>query len=419
MPAESSGPETESPWTEGPALSHDRQDEGGKPAPIPDAIDLITTSWPLRLAIRGLELRPFTLALLGFAGYWLLPLLFSAASGTLLPPDLATHELGGIGLDWLGRWLSRAPGVTTPYLTDLVHLGMAVVTPLLGGTIATYAIVQYRPVLQALLDRRLLGASSHEIDAAFLAARRALRHPAIRVMLGVVATLLSGFMALRAMDPAFIGWWGHRSHGIAGFVFAGAVWVMVFFGGLYLYFLAVGVAAISRLLRYPVHVQPLHPDECNGFGDFGEYLTLLGGLALCMAGALWVTFWGGYLGVEQFVTTWAGGIFCVVLMPFIVIIPLVRLTIQIGKARDRRTAPAIDALHHGLEELEAGFREGAAPPKALARELRDLARTHRAINSLYPGNTFPFKPKIAGTLSAGYLVQVVFFIRRALENFAP
>jgi hypothetical protein len=50
---------------------------------------------------------------------------------------------------------------------------------------------------------------------------------------------------------------------------------------------------------------------------------------------------------------------------------------------------------------------------ALGDRVRRLRDTQVAAALLYPSNTFPFKPKVAGTLSATYILQVTLFAREA------
>jgi hypothetical protein len=54
--------------------------------------------------------------------------------------------------------------------------------------------------------------------------------------------------------------------------------------------------------------------------------------------------------------------------------------------------------------------------QSLSERVRRLHDAQAAVAALYPSNIFPFKPKVAGTLSATYLLQVVLFLREAYNK---
>ena len=386
------------------------------PDPGSPRIDLVEASWVLRFSVRTLGLRPWQIALAAFGGYYLLPLFLSAAWGTFLDEASIAAQLAPLGLGNAAGWLARSPGLLQPYGQDFVHFAMATVSMLFGAWIGVSAVTGFGGVFSSFVTNGQLLAPSELIAREAERANRLLRSLAVRGFLLFASLVLAAFMAARTLDPQYIGWWGHTSHGPAGMIFAVFVWAMIFFGGLYVYFLAVGLNALSRIFRHPVRLRPFHPDECNGFGAFGNYLLTLLLLSVLIAAALWITFWGGYLGVEKFVITWIGGLLAMVAIPVMTLGPLVRLTKQIADARRASLGRVELLLHERLQEVETDVAAGC-DYEDMSRDIEHLVTMRRAMSELYPGNIFPFRPPIAGTLSIAYGVQVVVFINRALGTF--
>jgi len=380
------------------------------------SLDLAEVTWPLKLAMRRLKLGPLTLCILGFTLYWGVPFLAAAISGALVSAAFVASQLAPLGLDVL---VPRAPSsstLTVGYAADTVHLAMALVVPTVGGWVSVTAIGKFAGLLRLLLDSGQLLAPQETVDAELAKGNRWLRTPIAALLLGVVATLLAAFMATRCFDDAYVGWWGHRSHGWAGACFVVAVWGMVYFGGMTLYALAVGLHVLSRLFLGPVRLRPFSTDGCNGFGRVGDYFLLLFALSLVVGGAVWITFGLGYLGVERFVVTWIGGAFGLATIPLILILPLTRLTRRISEARDERFLPIEGVLHRKLEQLERVIGS-VNIEREFVDEVESLVKVRDALFSVYPSNTFPFRPRIAGILTASYLIQVVLFLKEGSEAF--
>jgi hypothetical protein len=115
---------------------------------------------------------------------------------------------------------------------------------------------------------------------------------------------MSAFMLFRAQSSAYVWWWGHLSQGVGGVFLAVAVGAVVVGGTGAVYLLAVGLHAMSELLKYPVTLRPFHPDGCNGFAPFGDLLILLFFLSVTIAASICIALFGGYLDVASFVGTW-------------------------------------------------------------------------------------------------------------------
>lgn len=176
-----------------------------------------------------------------------------------------------------------------------------------------------------------------------------------------------------------------------------------------------GLRPLSRLLVHPVKLEPFHPDGCNGFSSFGEYLISLFYLSVMIAATVWLALWKGYLGVENLAITWMAGAAGVSVIPLILIAPLIRCTRRIAAARLERVRPVQSVLERELAAIE---NETVRPEDVagFGERVRRLRETQSAASSLYPSNVFPFKPRVAGTLSATYVLQLALFVREAYST---
>ncbi len=355
-------------------------------------------------------LEPWQAGALCFAAYYVLPLVTAAAHGVLISPAAAHAQFDPIGLPRLGAWLSAGSGISMYYATDTVHLVMSLMV-LCGSGLLFYTLRNLARVVVSLLDSNKLGVTREEAKRAFGDAGRRYRTQVWRGALFVVSLSLAVVIERKTHDPTLSAWWGQASHGRAGHLLAAAVGCMVFFGGSWLFLLALGLEALSGLLRYPVRLEPFHPDGCNGFAKFGDYLIALFLLSVMIAATAWLCLWKGYLGVERLAITWIAGSAGILVIPIILITPLVRCTRRIAAARLERMCSVQAVFEDELKRIEAD--SATADPVSLSDRVRRLYDTQTAVAALYPSNVFPFKPKVAGTLSATYILQVVLFLREA------
>lgn len=388
-------------------------------------LDLLGCIRAPRWVVRMLRARPWKLGLLAFSVYYLAPLVVAASSGTLVSPQTVAQQFEPVDLAWLGGWLSHSESLgslasSDPpplyYAGDLIHLAMAVTTLLLGTLLIMTALQRFETVFAYLVNSGQLGAGLDRIEGEVRRARQRSRCLAVYGLLLLAAALLTAFMVARTQNPNYQWWWGHQSHGPAGFLFAMAAGAMVAGGGGSIYLLAVALQTVSRLLRYPVTLRPLHPDGCNGFAPFGDFLIFLFFLSITIATSISITFWGGYLGVEVFLGTWIVGASILLAIPLILITPLVRCTLQIARARQARLVRVEAVLNKALLEIEDWISDGG-DPGALREKLEHLIHARTTITDLYGSYNFPFKPRIAGALSLSYLLQVAFLIREAISKF--
>lgn len=365
----------------------------------------------LSFLTQRLGLRAWHIAGLSFACYYVVPLVASAGAGVLVSPATAAAQFTPLGLAGLGRFLSRGDDITLYYLNDSVHLLMSL-TVLVGSGLLVHALEALEPTISDLVTKRRLSADEAAVAREFAVARRQYGGLLWRGGLFAVALALAVVIERKTHDPALVLWWGHASHGLAGHLFAVNICAMVFFGGSWLLLLSCGLQAVSRLLVHPVRLEPFHPDGCNGFSMFGDYLISLFYLSAMIAATAWLALWKGYLGVENLAITWLAGAAGVSVIPVILIAPLIRCTRRIAAARLER----LHVMQMVLERELAGI-EGDALPTADAADfgerVRKLRDSQAAAALLYPSNVFPFKPRVAGTLSATYILQLALFVREA------
>lgn len=371
-------------------------------------------SWVLRFSKKRFGIRPWHWGILSFCIYYVVPLLLAGFGGVLIPPTVAATQFEPLGLEVLGKWLSRAEGVDLYYLTDIVHLIMSI-TLLVGSTLLLFALERYKVMISYFIKSKQLSASSEVIKNELKQARNLYKNPIIRSLLLFVGLGLAAFMFSQVNNENLTNWWGHISHGYAGVFFTSMVWAMIFYGGSWVLLLALGLRAFARILRFPVKLRPFHPDGCNGFGKFGNYLLLLFFLSLTIAATVWLCLWQGYLGVENLFITWLAGALGLLSIPLILISPLVRCTLQISRARNDRLNKFKKTLGIELENLEEKVLQ-ADESTSFEDDLKRIKDCHSSAKELYPSNVFPFKPKIAGTVSIGYIVQVVLFILEAIDR---
>lgn len=375
--------------------------------------DIRSQSSSLWFLVARVGLEPWQCGALCFAVYYGLPLVAAASWGVLISPATARAQFEPIGLPLLGTWLSASPGVTMYYATDAVHLVMSVMV-LCGSGLLFYTLRNLPRVVVDLLDTGKLIVTDEAAAQEFGAAAHRYRAKLWRGALFVVSLSLAVVIERKTHDPTLATWWGHASHGLAGHVLAAAIGFMVFVGGSWLFLLACGLGALSALLKHPVQLKPLHPDGCNGFAKFGDYLISLFLLSIMIAATAWLCLWKGYLGVEHLAITWIAGASGILVIPIILITPLVRCTRGIAAARLERMCDVTAVFDLELKRIEAD--SVTADPQSLGERVRRLRDTQAAAIALYPSNVFPFKPKVAGTLSATYVLQVVLFLREAYDK---
>jgi hypothetical protein len=294
---------------------------------------------------------------------------------------------------------------------------MAINTTLVGAWIMATALQRFRGVCNRLLRGGQLRAGQEAVARAIRRAHQRRANRAPYMLFFGTAAVLTWLIFLKTNDPAYTGWWGHRTHGSAGGWFAIVAGLMVFLGASATYVLTVGLRLISDLFRHPVVLRPLHADRCNGFGVFGDFLILLFFLSVTVAAAVLITFVGGYVGIESFAATWLVGASVMLMIPLILIEPLVRCTSQIRRAKEKRLRRIDNVLDIWLRSLESNVTKQSNPEELKAR-LEYLLQTRRTVTAVYGAYNFPFKPRIVGALSLTYVLQVAVLAREAFGRFS-
>lgn len=376
----------------------------------------------LAFLVRG---NPWKLAMFAFAGYYLAPLLVTASCGALLSPARAQQQMYLLGYPSVGLWMSssktmlavaKAGGSPFYYASDIRHLFMAIVTVLIGTALTIASLQRYSKVFQELVRSGQLGMTHPQIEAVVERANQRRGSIAPYLLFAIASLLMTTFMVDKAFDGAHVDWWGHSDHGPAGVILGLAAGAMVFCGASAVYLLAVGLQVISEMFKYPVTLRPFHPDGCNGFAVFGDFLIVLFLLSVALAMSISITIFGGYLGVEDFVGTWVIGTGILATIPLILITPLVRCTIQIGRAKHDRLARVEAILNKALQDIENDISD-TYDPETLTGRVEHLLKAKKAMSHVYGPYNFPFKPRLVGALSVTYAIQVVLIMREAVEKF--
>jgi hypothetical protein len=375
--------------------------------------DVRTQSSVLSYLTIRLGFRPWQGAVVCSLIYYGIPFIAASIDGVLISSATAHAQFDPVGLPQFGLWLSRRSNVNLYYATDTVHLVMSLLV-LCGSGMLLYTLRNLARVVVDLLDSHKLTVSYNDAAQTFCEATAPYRARAWRLVLFMMALLLAVVIERKTHDPALMAWWGHASHGLAGHVLAAVIGGMVFWGGSWLFLLACGLGGLSDLLKHPVQLEPFHPDGCNGFAKLGDYLITLFVLSVMIAATAWLCLWKGYLGVERLAITWIAGSGGILVIPIILITPLVRCTRRIAAARLARMRDVQAVFEKELAGIEADATITDA--QSLSERVRRLHDAQAAVAALYPSNIFPFKPKVAGTLSATYLLQVVLFLREAYNK---
>jgi hypothetical protein len=352
--------------------------------------------------VQRLHLDWWHLALVAFAIYYVLPGAAAVVGGRAFPP---------LGEPWFG---AKAHAYTDYYATDLVYLVAALSASLFGAGLIILALTRFGAVVRKLIELGLITAPETALEAELASIKRWYGNRGVHVLLFVLSSSATYVILGLTTDPSMKGWWGHVSHGQSGRLAAFAAWLMMDVGGLAILRLALGLRALSRLFAHPVRLRPLHADGCNGFAVFGDYLVLLFFCAVAIAVTVWTPLYSRYLGVERHASIWLIGGFAMSAIPIILIWPLAACTLRISRARAERLASLEQVLHDALGKLESNLQ--LYDPKSLGDALSNIANARNALSEIFPANIFPFKPRIAGLLSASYGLQLVVFVQKAFET---
>jgi hypothetical protein len=324
--------------------------------------------------------------LFAFVLYYLPPAIVALFQGSLWPPE------------GYPKFIHGAHPRTYYYGTDAVHGLIAVVGALVGGSLFAAALERFACVAHALIERDLLTATEDEIRNALTHTRRAYRHPIVQV--AIFALSIFGAGSVLVVTGTDGDWWGNAGRGWSGFAFVVVSWLMLYFGSVSIIGLAFAIWGFATLFRHPVRLRPLHSDECNGFGIFGEYLVLLFSCAIAIAATVWVAVGSEYLHLDRLPGVWVTSAIVILAIPVFFIFPLLTCTTQIRAARAARVGPLESALEVALGAFETEAAKNGPELAPLSDGLERFAKAREAIARVFPTNPFPFRPKLIGTLRA-------------------
>jgi hypothetical protein len=337
------------------------------------------------------------------AAFYVPPAVAAQCAGTFWPPE-----------GYLSFIRDRPHPRTYYFGTDAYFALIAMVGAFLGASLFAAALDRFSIVVFSLVQQDLVTAPEKEIRRELRRIMDTYRHPVVQFGL-LALSVFAAHSVYGVMRSPKTDWWGSVEHGSTWAFLLLDAWAMVYFGASAIVALAVATRGLARLFLYPVNLQPLHSDECNGFGFFGRYLVLLFWCAAAIAAVVWIAVGSGYLQLDTLPAAWLTSAAIILAIPVFLIWPLLACTRRIGAARTARVAPLEAALGSALVAFEA---EAANPGKQIGQlsdALEKFASARDAIARVFPTNPFPFKPKLIGTLSAGYVVQTALFVKKVIE----
>jgi hypothetical protein len=287
--------------------------------------------WPtdplIKLFLYRLKLPVWAVWLTAFAGYWGLPFLISLADGTTLSIGGLNHMASGQGIekrtaDIISLLLQRLPpGANMPYLSDRTHLFFALILAT-GAAIATEIVRRLTFIFKILTTDGLPVEENPEyLHSVYETYRRLANHWAGKVLAGVLAISVLWFFFALVDDPKYEYWWGSKSHGHAGFAFSIIAGLMVYYGVEGFILVSFGALAVSRIFQRGLTLKPFHPDGCNGLNPVGTLIFLLWAFSVAGSGAIFITLFFGYLGVENTDSVRTLALLGTLALPFIAIVP--------------------------------------------------------------------------------------------------
>lgn len=318
-----------------------------------------------------------------FLGYWGIPLVLLVSSQ--------------------GREVTTA-GRTEAllYLNDYTHLIYSLLISL--GALPVYVVLKKTsPVVRHTL-RVVRGKTDH---SQWMAKYRAYQTAAFsQWLVGACAALaLVVFLVFlsRIYDDQYRGWWGHRSHGVAGLYFAFAAAQMVFWATWLLLVVAAVSLVISHIARCKFSYEPLRADGCNGLRPVGLLIMTMWAYSLLAALAIYVVFSRGYLRLEENPVIWFISLTASICLPLVAVLPLASVTAAIRRARE---------LY--LLDLER-LSKGRDTPRSVS-DLEELNRLLEVRNCILKGNIFPFRNQAVLAFSILNVAQVTLSARELLPN---
>lgn len=373
----------------------------------------------LRVALFKMHIRPWSIGLLVFAGYWGLPLIVATLSGSLvtkaslsslcslLPAPVSQNGI----LQWLMDFQSMPQGLA--YLNDRSHFifaallvpGSAVVSMILTKVHTTVAGLQADGLPH---NDRLLIRNIYNSYRAFA------NHWAFRLFSLLFACITAAVFLSFHYSVPHAQWWGNRLYGFDGILFSAIEAGMVYYGTQSILLVGCASAMLSKLLTGKLALRPFHPDGANGLAPVGRMIMLLWALALVLGAEICVALFLGYLGIERLPLSWVLALVGLSAIPVLAIIPLYVSLNAIQRARAEKIGRFEPVMNSILSQAEVLAREGRHDEAA--KKLCILGDVHNVHNALVSLNVWPFNRHALAGAFAAYAVQLVLILNELLRR---
>lgn len=369
-----------------------------------------------RLIIFRFRLGPWLVGLLIFTGYWGLPAVLAAFSGTLVTRESIAALMADLPAPLLQLGVHQAlldaqklqTGLA--YLNDSSHFVFAALLSL-GGAAAALILARIHSTVGALSADGILSDDSLTLKT-YRRFHGAANHWFARVASLVLAGLTGVLFVSFHFAEAYSYWWGHHQHGLAGYLFAVITAGMVYFGTQTMVLTSFGSVMFAGLLRNPVSFRPFHPDGANGLAPLGRLIMLFWILAVVLGAEICVTLFLGYLGIERLPLVWVLAVAGMTATPALAIVPLYASLRTVHRARAAEVGhfePLLNTMLARARKLviEKRYEEAAVALSTLG----DMQGVHEALTTL---NVWPFNPRALAFVLAIYAVQLVLTLREVL-----
>ncbi|HUJ44101.1 MAG TPA: hypothetical protein VLW52_10880 [Opitutaceae bacterium] len=376
--------------------------------------------WTFRLLLVRWRCPVWTVGLLVFGWYWIIPLLLAAVQHDLT--TIGRVETWAAGLSAfpqlqqfvlrLGHEFGMPSGMA--YLEDRSHLMFALLLAP-GGAVATLVLRSFAPVVGYLQQEGLTAADQGFVADVYRRHHELANHWAGRLLSFALAGLAFIVFFHFHRDAGFAYWWGSSQHGPAGLVFAGLEFGMVYFGTQAMIQIAFGSLMLTRLFSHGITLRPFHPDGCSGMSPVGRLIFALWIFVVCLGGEIIVTLFSGYLGIEKLQISWMLALLAACCLPIAAFLPLIGAARAVYRARTAE----LQNLEQSLMILYGRARQAAADGKAAeAAEWADhVNKLRESFQFLMDINIWPFNPRALAFVIAIYFAQIALTLHEVLGKW--
>lgn len=351
----------------------------------------------------------WSVSILAFVGYWVVPLVSSAFQGTLVSQaSLVRWGTGipaGSALSGAYRWLGLHQRLSESggYLEDRTHLLFALVGSL-ALMVAVTILRRFHGLIRELAQEGLPDGNLARTRLIYFTYRKAANHWATLLLSMLFATMTFALFLRFTWEPTLANWWGSRRFGWGGLSFAAIEAAMVFVGSQVMILSAVASAMLYRLLRTTLQIRPFHPDGANGLDPLGRMVILFWMLALPLGTEVFITFRLGYLGIEKHPLAWMLGLLGMISVPILALAPLFSSVRALQEAKTRWGKTFEPLLNNLLTQAEGHMRSGDF--EQANRAMSSLGEIHGVQEMIVELNVWPFNPRALSVVLLVYLFQL-------------